>query len=581
VSGFSTIDWVIFAIYAAVLLGIGALLSRRSGKSLHEYFLSGRRLPWWLAGTSMAATSFNADTPLYVTNLVRSGGIWSNWQWWGLAASGMLAVFFFSRLWRRAHVMTDVELTELRYSGKLARVLRGFRALYFAVPINCMAMAMGMVAVEKIARVALGWHEGTGVYLFAALATVFTLISGHWGVAIADFVQFCFAMGGAVFLAIFAVDAAGGLGAIRSALVAGPGGAERLALVPPIDSRHGFEFLVYVGVMWWAYLNADGGGKIVQKMSAAKDERHALLATLWFNVAHYVLRTWPWILTALASLVILPKLADPETAYPQMIVALLPAGLRGLMVASLISAFLSTVESQLNWGASYLVNDLYRPFVRPGRSERHYVRASKVFVLASMGLAIAISSRWKSVLDAFQYLIAFGAGTGLVYVLRWFWWRINAWSEVSAMCASAVASAICYAQPDATRPTFAVTLLITAGVSTIVWTTVTLLTRPVDLAHLVRFYERVRPPGAWGPVRARASHVAAPTGAREGVRLWIASTVAILAATLLPGAILFGSVATAWALAAALVVAILVAWRPRLPRAASVPKPRVTVDSAA
>ncbi len=557
----SRLDWGILVGYAVILVGIGFVFSRRGGKSVQEYFLSGRRLPWWLAGTAMAASSFNADTPLYVTNLVRSDGIWKNWQWWGLATSGMLAVFFFARLWRRANVLTDVELTELRYTGRFARCLRGFRAVYLAVPINCVAMGMGIVAVQKIAQVAFGWDKATGIYLFAGIATLYTVLAGHWGVAVADFVQFILAMGGAVLLCVFAVDAAGGIDAIRERILAMPGGEERLALAPRLDSRHGLEFIVYVGVTWWSYLNADGGGKVIQRMSSARDERHALLATLWFNVAHYVLRTWPWILTALASLILLPSLADPEMAYPTLIVTLLPDGLRGLMAASLLAAFLSTIGGQMCWGASYLLNDLYRPFLRPGMGERHYVLVSKAFVLLSIGLAILIAAFSTSVLDSFQYLIAFGAGTGLVYVLRWFWWRINAWSEVSAMIASAATSSACFALPASIQPSYPVLLLVTVAVSTSVWVSVTLLTPPVELAHLVRFYERVRPPGRWGPVRARAAARVEAADTREAVRHWLASTAAIFAATLLPGAFFFGSATAAWALAAVLMVSLLAGFR--------------------
>ena len=501
-------DWTITFIYLAAIIAGGIYFTRRAHKGLAEYFLTGRSLPWWIAGTSMVATSFSCDTPLYVTKLVRTGGIWLNWQWWSFLIGGMLAAFLLSRMWRRAEVLTDVELTELRYSGAGAKALRGFRAFYLAIPINCIAMGWVLLAMAKINAAALGWPKWASLAVFSAAAFSYSLLAGFWGVVITDIAQFALALIGSIVLAFFAVKAAGGMEEVIGYISSRPETySDTLSFIPAVNSGETgtllsaafIGFLTYNLVQWWANINSDGGGKVIQRISACRDERHALGSVLWYNFAHFVLRSWPWIIAALASIKLYPHLADPEAAYPKMMMEILPTGFRGLVVASLIAAFMSTIDTQLNWGASYLVSDLYRRFIAPGRSEKHYLWAAKWALLLLIILAGLTAYFIESVTEAFKFIIAFGAGTGPVYILRWFWWRINAWSEISAMIASSVISVSLYAATDID---YALKVLITAAGSAVVWLIVSYLTPPVDKSTLRTFYLRVKPGGAWNPVKS-------------------------------------------------------------------------------
>ncbi|HUW58796.1 MAG TPA: sodium:solute symporter family protein, partial [Planctomycetota bacterium] len=487
------VDWVIIVGYLVFALLVGLVFTRRAGKSTREFFISGRNLPWWIAGTSMVATSFASDTPLVITGWVRKGGIAENWIWWSWAAGGMFSVFLLSRLWRRAEVVTDVELTELRYSGRPGAALRGFRAAYLAIPINSIIMAWVIVAMAKFMNV-LFLDPSAGatvmtpyvkaVIICITIATVYSVLSGFWGVVVTDFVQFIIAMGGSIALAVLAVRHVGGLDALREhAAAASSLGTRLLRFFPePPDGAAlmswefwqtpFFAFLVYISVQWWANKNADGGGIIIQRMVSSKNERHALLATLWFNVAHYALRPWPWILVALVSVAVLPNLADGEAAYPEMVKALAPAGLLGLIIASFLAAFMSTIDSTLNLSSSYVVNDFYRRFVRKDASERHYVGVSRVASVYFMILASCIAVMFDSISGLFKFLLAFSSGVGLVYIGRWFWWRINAWSEISAMVASSAIASCLYlwGREGLTYPHI---LLMTVAGSTLVWMLVT------------------------------------------------------------------------------------------------------------
>ena len=531
-SSLASADWLILFFYLALIILGGLYFTRRAHKGLSEYFLTGRSLPWWIAGTSMVATSFSCDTPLYVTKLVRTGGIWLNWQWWCFLIGGMLSAFLLSRLWRRAEVLTDVELTELRYSGKPASILRGFRAFYLAIPINCIAMGWVLLAIAKINAAVLGWGKWESILVFSTAAFSYSLLAGFWGVVVTDVVQFALALIGAILLAIFAVNAAGGMDEVIAFIAAQPESyPNTLKFIPSFTSNEAgglisaafIGFLTYNFVQWWAFHNSDGGGKVIQRINACKDENHALGSVIWYNFAHFVLRSWPWIIAALASIKLYPHLADPEMAYPKIIVEILPVGIKGLVVASLVAAFMSTIDTQLNWGASYLVSDLYKRFINPNRSEKHYLWAAKGALLLLMILAGLAAYYTESVTEAFKFIIAFGAGTGPVYILRWFWWRINAWSEISAMAASSVISVSLYIF---TGLPFAPKILIIAGGSAVVWLIVAYLTPQTSPATLEGFYRRARPGGAWGVIRDKTG--LKPEPLYSALANWVLGTFALI-----------------------------------------------------
>jgi Na+/proline symporter len=525
----NSLDWAIIIAYNVLSLAVGIVMTRRAHKSTEEYFLAGRALPWWIAGTSMVATSFSCDTPLYVTKLVRTMGIYENWQWWCFGIGSLFATFFLAPLWRRAKVLTDIELTTLRYGGGTAsNILRGFRALWLALPINVIAMGWVILAMYKISSAAIGWEKPFSIIVFTGLAFFYTLLSGMWGVALTDLVQYVIAQGGAIIFAYYAVQKVGGLAALKSGVMSSVKNPDLLRMAPAPGSGGLFSgdfwtpafvgFITYIAVTWWANVNSDGGGKVIQRQNSCKNEKHALLATLWYSLTNLAFRTWPWVLVALSSLILYPTIADHEMAYPQLMMDILPYGLKGLLIASLLAAFMSTISSQLNWGASYLVHDFYRPFLVKERTERHYITASKlatVIVVIGAGLA----AWWTdSVTDAFKFIIAFGAGTGPVYVLRWFWWRINAWSEISAMIAS---SGLTLLLLHADLTYGGRLLAITFG-SMAVWMLVTLLTKPAPMEALAEFYRRTRPVGVWGAVRSysRGHGLITPKPEPMSVPLW-------------------------------------------------------------
>ncbi len=519
------VDWAVIAAYFAVSIAIALAYRRRASKSAEEFFLSGRSVPWWLAGTSMVATTFAADTPLAVTGLTVKYGIAGNWIWWSMVMSGMLTVIFYARLWRRAGVMTDAEFAELRYSGAPARFLRGFRACYLGLAINAIIIGWVTAAMVKILGLTLGvgkWQAVLGLFL---LTGAYSTISGLWGVIVTDFFQFILAMTGCIALAYFALDAVGGMSGLLTALHARFPDDAPLALVPALDSAWmpALTFFAYVAVNWWAswYPGAEpgGGGYVAQRIMSARSERDALLAALWFNIAHYAIRPWPWIVVALVSMVLYPNLADPESGYVRVMVDHLPPVWRGLLVAAFFAAYMSTISTQLNWGASYLVNDVYRRFYAPGRTEGHYAAAGRVATLAVMVVAGVASLYIGSVEGAWKFLLAIGAGTGLVYLLRWYWWRINAWSEVSAMASALVVSLLAQGplglSAEAPRD-FAILLMVTTAITTVVWLAVTYLTAPESPEVLRAFYARVRPGGpGWRAITPQADG-----DARLGAGLW-------------------------------------------------------------
>src|SRR2546421_1519528 len=555
-------DWLIIGAYFALNIGIGFYYKSRASKSVSEFFLSGRNVPWWLAGTSMVATTFAADTPLVVTGFVAKNGIAGNWIWWSFLMSGMVTVFFYARLWRRAGVMTDIEFAEIRYSGKPAAFLRGFRSVYLGIMMNCIIVGWVNLAMVKILGLIFGVGKFEALLIvlgLIALTSFISTLSGLWGVLVTDMVQFVIKMGMVIVLAVFAVHAVGGIDAMKEKLVSS-GRGEALNLVPNLDSAWMpmITFLVYISLNWWAtwYPGAEpgGGGYVAQRMFSAKDERHSMLATLWFNIAHYAIRPWPWILVALASLILFPGLADPETGYIRVLIDYLPSSLRGLMIAAFAAAYMSTIATQLNWGASYLINDFWRRFVKRQASEPHYVLASRVATALLTVISAAVAFRIESIGGAWKLLIITGAGTGAVLLLRWYWWRINAWSEVSAMIAAFVVSVLLQTVGglDSDRPLdFAHIVLITVAATTVVWLAVTFLTRPESESTLLAFYRRTRPSRAgWGPVAARAPDVRPSGDGLANLLDWVAGCVLVYGALFgvgklllhetLPGLLLLG-----------------------------------------
>jgi solute:Na+ symporter, SSS family len=544
-------DWLVVTLYFLISGAIGLAYTRKASRSLADYFVSGRALPWWLAGTSMVATTFAADTPLAVAGFVAKYGVAGNWLWWNGAFSGVLTVFFFARLWRRAGVLTDVEFAELRYGGRPAAVLRGFRALYLALPINLIIMGWVTRAMVTILEVTLQVNPWRAAILLFGVTALYSVFSGLWGVIVTDAFQFVVAMGGTILLAVLAVESVGGLGALVEKSAAHFGSAEAaFGVLPPVDQAWLplSTLLIFLGVQWWAawYPGQEpgGGGYVVQRILSARDERHGLLATLWFTIAHYALRPWPWILVGFVGLIRYPGLANPEEGYVRVMVDVLPSPYKGLLLAAFAAAYMSTISTHLNWGASYLVNDVYLRFLRPNASARAQVVASRVATTVLMICSLIVMSFLSSVEQGWKILIGLGAGTGLVFILRWYWWRVNAWSEISAMITSFITSIILtrygYTLDDLSRPTYAITMLITVVVTTVVWLAVTFATGPESAATLDAFYRRVRPGGpGWRPVSSRLGFAGdtIPGGALSWVN-WVAGLASVYCAVVSLGSLL-------------------------------------------
>ncbi len=564
--GFS--DWLIMAVYFTMIIVVGVYFARRAGKNTEEFFLSGRRLPWWLAGLSMVATTFAADTPLAVTELVATRGIAGNWLWWNMAIGGMLTVFFFARQWRRSGVMTDLEIIELRYSGKPAAFLRGFRSIYLGLFMNAVIMGWVNVAMASILLGMFGipagevfWYVG-GAMLFTA---VYSSTSGLWGVAVTDAVQFIIAMAGCIVLAILVVNSPeiGGLSGLHAALP-----KETFNMLPVLGSisdgvtgvltLSAGAFVAYIGVQWWAswYPGAEpgGGGYIAQRMMSTRNERHAVFSVLFFQVAHYCLRPWPWILVGLSTLVLYPGLdaADKKLGYIYAMNDFLPTGIKGLLVAAFFAAYMSTIATHLNWGTSYLVHDFWRRFVQKGRDERHYVMVSRVTTLLLMLASLLLTLVIDSISSAWQFIIECGAGLGLVLLLRWYWWRVNAWSEIVATIAPAAAytgiALYNLTVPAGDAILFPVSLFIIVGITTAAWLLATMLTKPTEPSVLDNFFNRVRPSGMWGPVARRFPNLNIRGAFIPRTASWLLGIVLIYSVLFLVSALLFGSTleATVW-----------------------------------
>ncbi len=516
------IDWAIIIIYFIVSLLIGIAVTRRSSSSSSEFFLSGRNMPWWLLGVSMVATTFSTDTPNLVTDIVRTHGVSGNWLWWAFLLTGMLTVFVYAKLWRRTGVVTDVEFYELRYSGKSAAFLRGFRALYLGVFFNIVIMASVTLAAIKIGGVMFGFSPFKTVVVAAVITAFYSALGGFLGVLITDFFQFMIAMFGAVMAAVISLKLpeVNGL----SNLLTHPNIVNNLSLLPDFNNLSAAMavFIVPLAVQWWSvwYPGAEpgGGGYIAQRMLAAKSEKHAMGATLLFNFAHYALRPWPWIIVALCSMVVFPDINSLKTAFPNVdpsvvrndlaysaMLTFLPAGLLGIVVASLIAAYMSTIATHLNWGSSYVVNDFYKRFVKPGSSEKELVLVGRISTIILMFISAVVSLLLSNALQAFSIMLQIGAGTGLLFILRWFWWRINAASEIAAMVISfLVAIYFQFIHKAIGMPELSTDQQLVIGVciTTIGWIIVTLLTSPTDEKTLQKFYKTVKPGGpGWKEIR--------------------------------------------------------------------------------
>ena len=572
------IDWSIIISYILFSLGVGIYFSKRAASSTEEYFLSGRSLPWWIVGTSMVATTFAADTPLAITEFVRGPGIWQNWFWWNLLMGSLLSVFLFSRLWRRAEILTDNELLELRYSGKPAAFLRAFKAGYFAILYNFIVMGWVINAMASVVSVMLNMDKWTAVWLCVIIALVYAILSGFWGVVVTDLVQFVIAMFGSIALAIIALNYVGGMEVLLSKLNKLLGTDvvtdNTLKFIPPIPdtgvATQTFwespfsKFLIFISVMWWSHHGTDGGGYIIQRMSSAKNERHALLATLWFNIAHYALRVWPWIIVAVVSIVMFPIIPSEyselgvKAGYPLVMNTLLGPGLKGILIVSFLAAFMSTIDTHLNWGVSYLINDIYKRFFKPNETERHYVLVGKIMTVILMILAAFTALKMQSISKAWEFIFAMGAGIGLVLILRWFWWRVNAWSEITALATSIVITIsfeiIAYFQTINNNLEYSLfgsapsifgmslqvhhKLMIIVPIAIIAWVTVTFFTEPEPMTKLETFYKRVQPGGWWAPVTSSFDHTLQPV--TKGIFiLWLAGVMMIYGFTFGIGNLIF------------------------------------------
>jgi len=617
---FTALDWVAILAYFAITLLLGLFFRRRAGTSTEDYFVSGRKVSWWLAGTSMVATTFAADTPLVVAGLVYSQGIAGNWIWWAFLLSGMMTVFFFARLWRRSGLMTDVQFAEMRYAGKPAAFLRGFRAIYLGLLMNCVILGWVTRAMTSIVSTTMGptmakwtWlgafadflsrifgasFAGTDgqalvvcIFFLIPFTGLYVSLGGLWGVLWTDLFQFALKMGIVIGVAFYAVRAAGGLGPMTAkleAMRATNGASDPLAFFP--DFSRGFAteamwtlpaitFIVYLGIQWWAFwypgAEPGGGGYIAQRIFSARSEREGLFSVLWFNIAHYALRPWPWILTALAAIVLYPGLAHPESSYMMIVNDHVPHALRGVILAGFLAAFMSTIATQLNWGSSYLVADFYRRFLRRNESEKHYVHMSQVVTLLLVVATGYVSAQLASIRTGWEVVLELSAGSCSVYLLRWYWWRINAWSEISAMATSLCVAVLLrwdgfwtallhrpHLFEGSSTVVFAKSGLTTTLVTTILWITVTFLTRPEPDEKLESFYRKARPDATgWQRVAARVPDIPQTRDLGANARRWVLGCVMVYFALFGVGKLLLGHPALGSVLAAISIACALELWR--------------------
>ncbi len=589
----STLDWVIAILAVAVCFIPALFLGKKSGESTSEFFASGRSVPWWLAGLSMVATTFSSDTPNLVTDIVRRNGVAGNWVWWAFVLTGVATVFFYARLWRRSEVLTDLEFYEIRYSGNAASAVRGFRAIYLGLFFNCMIMASVNLAACKIASILFGLERWQTLLFVGLLNVAFAAHSGLWGVLVIDMIQFFIKMTAVIAAAYFAIKLpqVGGLEGLVTKLSAikGPEGINYLNVLPDFTNNWDMAmavFIIPIAVQWWSvwYPGAEpgGGSYMAQRMLASKSEKDALGAVLFFNIAHYVLRPWPWILVGLASILVYPQLSDIQAAFPNLdpnllghdiaypaMLKFLPVGFVGLMVGGLVAANSSTILTHLNWGASYLVHDFYRRFINRDGEERHYVFVGRLVTVLLFILSSGVVYLLDTAKDTFDIILLVGAGTGLLYLIRWFWWRINAWCEVVAMISSFLVSVgfLVMKKSGVAVPSTANSLLITIAVTTVCWVLAAFLAPQTDPKTLIDFYRKVRPSGpGWEPIRIEAG-ISKAEAAEAGESLpmalvgWVAGSITIWSALFTVGNILYGRTSAALLMGAVFVVSGLVLLR--------------------
>ncbi len=568
----TSLDWTIVGLYFTLVTFIAVYYYRRASTSTSEFFLGSRKMPWWLAGTSMVATTFAADTPLAVTELVAENGIAGNWLWWNFAFGGMLTVFFFARLWRRSGIQTDVELVELRYSGRPAAWLRGIKAVYFGLLLNIVIIGWVSLAMETVIRVLLpnltvfgqtsfsvaGVTISSSLVVVSALVvlvSVYALLSGLWGVAVTDTVQFVLAMGSCIIMAVFVLrePAVGGIAGLKTQLP-----PETFRFFPTLGSVATTgsifaltipAFVAFVGIQWWSswYPGAEpgGGGYIAQRIMSTRNERDSLFSALFYTIAHYCVRPWPWIIVALSALVLYPNLDDTREGFVLVMRDILPAGLLGLLAAAFLAAFMSTVSTQLNWGVSYLINDCWRRFVQPKHSERYYVKLSRLLTVVMGVASILVATQLNSISEAWELILTASAGLGLVLILRWYWWRINAWSELVATLVPIlmVVLAVAGVSVPGLDAAFPNNLFLVVGITTVCWLTTTFLTHQTSEDVLAAFYQRVRPGGpGWGPIAAAHPEVQPDMHMGVMVRRWVAGVVLVYAALFGSGYLIFGRI---------------------------------------
>jgi Na+/proline symporter len=555
---FAPLDWAIIALSVVLSFLPALFFFRRASRNTSEFFTSGRAAPWWLVGISMVATTFSTDTPNLVTNLVRQGGVSSNWLWWSFLLTGMLTVFLYAGLWRRSGVLTDLEFYEIRYSGRGARALRAFRAVFLGLFFNCVIIAAVNLSAAKIGNVLLGWPMDRTLLVCAVMTIFFASISGLWGVLVTDTLQFGITMTGTFAMAYFALQQpeVGGLAGLLAHVP-----ARQLALLPDFGDwpTAVTVFVLPLTVLWWSvwYPGSEpgGGSYIAQRMLAARSEKDSITGTLLFQVLHYALRPWPWILVALASTILYPHLSDIAATYPYVdprligddiaypaMMRFLPAGFLGFVVAGTLAAYRSTVETHLNWGTSYLVHDFYRRFLRPGRDERHYVAVGRLVTAGLMAIAAITTYALGTAKEAFDLILSIGAGTGLLYLLRWYWWRITAWSEIAAMGSSfAVALGFFIAHKAGHTVPATTSLLVTVGMTTVVWLSVTWLGPQTEDATLDRFYALTRPAGpGWRPIRARTDLACGTDSLPQALLAWVLGCTFVYATLFGTGSWLYG-----------------------------------------
>jgi SSS family solute:Na+ symporter len=574
----TTLDWIIVLIYMLATLVLGIWLARKASGSMVDFFVGGRSFPWWLAGTSMAATTFSIDTPLYVAGVVGERGIAGNWEWWGYGITHVILIYIFARLWRRAEIVTDNEVSELRYAGKPAAVLRATKGFLFAVVIGSIGTGYAMLAMVKVVDAlqvfpSLGMEVGDNGKLWAiigvsAFVLVYAGVAGLWGVAATDFFQFFLALVGAFLVAWFAVSHVGGLGEVArlaqqntefdvlafTPFTFGDGSLIRFSQQAGISA---LTFFSYVAILWWAFRRSDGGGEFIQRLSAVKNEAEAEKAAWFFNIMHYVVRTWPWIIVAIVALAIYPDLEDKQLGYPMLMLDFLPTGVLGLVVASLFAAFMSTVSTLINWSASYMTNDLYARFMRPQATQKELVLAARiasVIVCVIAGIVVFFSD---SILTMYRLVLAIGTGPGLVLILRWYWWRINAWAEFSAMVSGFLIGGFLMSQIGRIEwLTFGHVLTITAIASLAIWVPVMLLTKPEPDEKLDAFYTRVRPGGpGWKLQRARTG-IQAAQNLKKDIGRVLAGITLLYGLMFLVGGLLLQK----WYTAIGCTVAVLIGW---------------------